>query len=195
MKLSLPQPWYYSVDELANDWGVHADRVRYYMDAGLIVPAAAIPRSRVSTSVPGASPLVVVMLDKYPLLAWNGERDPAALVSGALRCFQTSGIGFSSFELTLDTPIEIRRSELVVCIDQREALEEIPRKRMNPVERRTLLQLIATMASKGYGTDLANHYSDAAMFCKDAALCGIDISAETIAQKLIAAREYLQTNV
>lgn len=196
MKLSLPQPWYYTVDELAKDWSVHPDRVRYYMDAGLMVPAAAIPRSRVANPVPGASPLVVIMLDQYSSLAWDAKGDPAALVSGVLRCFQTNGIGYSSFELTLDAAVEIRRSELVVCLDQREVLEETPRPQsINPVERRTLLQLIAVMASKGYAMDLVNHYADAQMLCKDAELCGIELSVETIAKKLIAAREHLPANV
>jgi hypothetical protein len=39
-KLALPLPWYYTLPELAHEWGCTLDRILYYLDAGLLTPCA-----------------------------------------------------------------------------------------------------------------------------------------------------------
>jgi hypothetical protein len=192
MKPTIPQPWYFTPAEVAAEWGVHPDRVTYYADAGLFVPAVAIPRARLGGPLPHPSPILVVMLDRYAELVWDEQPDPQTLLVGMHRCFQTTGIGFKSFDFDFTTPVSVHRSDLVVCLDQRDDLEAAGRRtRFNQIERRTLLQIIAIMARQGYGNDLRQPYQLGDMISKDGQLLGIELSNETIAQKIKQAADLL----
>ncbi len=194
---SLPQPWYFTPAELAVDWKVDPARVYYYMDAGQIIPAVALARCRWPYSLPCNTPVVVAMLDGFAHLQWSAAVDPETALTGELRCFQPDGAGgFRSFVQVLAEPLPIRRSDLVVSLDQRDEIEGCGRRqKTNPVERRTLLTIIGIMARCGYATDMSKPYALAEIVRKDGQLLGIDISHETLGQKLAEARDLLTANV
>ena len=42
--ITLPPPLYYTLPELCERWGCHEDRPFLYMDSGLLVPSALVPK-------------------------------------------------------------------------------------------------------------------------------------------------------
>jgi hypothetical protein len=85
-------------------------------------------------------------------------------------------------------PVAITRADLVISLDQREQLEELARparhRRGNRTERRTLLYIIRALALAAYEKDIGHPYTVAGRVCERADLIGINLSRETVAQKL-----------
>jgi hypothetical protein len=64
--MKLPEPWYFTVDELAHAWGCHRDRVFYFMDAGLLVPSVLVAKATLPLELCGGmAPHVCFVLDGY----------------------------------------------------------------------------------------------------------------------------------
>jgi hypothetical protein len=189
-RINLPAPWYFTVDELCQEWGCHPDRVYYYMDSGQLVPSALIPKWRLPAELQqGVAPSICFTLEDYRSLQWMHASDDAETwLTGEFLAFYVDRGGFRNLRLQVTDPLRITRRELVVLLEQKEALEESgAQKRLgaiNKAERRTLLYIIRALALAAYEKDLSRPYTVATKVCERADLIGINLSRETVAQKL-----------
>lgn len=187
MSVRLPETWYSTPAELAAEWGVHADRILYYADAGLLEPAALLPKGMLPLPTGGPAPHVVVPLPNYRSMEWHdlaGER--VAPLAGDFRAFEVDGGAFRNFTLSGGDDVVVCRSQLVITIDQREALEamcEAPRS-INPTERRNLLRLLGVALAKGFPEQIGKPHALAAILARELEFSGESLSRQAIAPKI-----------
>lgn len=191
----LPTCWYWHQEELAAEWQCSTARVRYYMDAGLIQPAALVPRWKLQQGVPaGPAPEVCVILGNYRELRWvHAEDGSAAELVGTFSAFAVDQQWFSHFPLELKEPVSIRREDLVITLEGKEHLEQIERLGavggLNPIERKTLLAIIGALVSQDLALDLMGPYSVANVILEELGSATMALSQETIASKVKEARK------
>ena len=181
--------WYLTPGELADHWRIHPDRVLYCIDAGIVTPAALVPKASLPFSYPGPAPHVVVMLDGYGTMDWRPEGDTmVAPLVGEFRAFSVDRGEFSSFTLAGCDDVFVSRRSLVIPWEQ---CDELSAKRatMNPTERRSLLLIIGALVVDQLGNDAKGHYTAADAISNVLQAAGIELSERTIAEKLREAFE------
>ena len=192
---ALPPVWYQTLRETAAEFGTHVDRILYYLDAGMIVPAALIPKALLPGVYPGPSPYLVVRLDEYREMAWLPDgNDMVAALAGNPRTYQIDGDAYVYVELD-GSGIVIRRSELVIPCDQVEALHEqceVSRaaRGVHPAKLRTLQRLLGLLILDRWGE--AGTYTIAESIVRASQLTGISISKECAAGHVKECRAELE---
>lgn len=107
--------WYLTPAEVGERWSTHPDRVLYCVDAGLISPAALVPKASLRFPCPGPSPHVVVMLDNYGAMDWRPDGDSmSAPLVGTFRAYHIDGGGFQTLELAGCDDVFVTRRSLVI---------------------------------------------------------------------------------
>ena len=102
--------------------------------------------------------------------------------------------GFSCITSNCDSAV-IPAEDLLSFISKNKESERLrAEKKLSTRERNTLLTIIGLMAKGGYGDDLNHPYSLAKMILETADLLGIEISEDTIADKLKEAKIILNEN-
>ena len=188
--LKLPAPWYFTPEELSAEWGCGPERVRYYLDAGLIKAAVLVARRDLTSPVPsGPSPDICVLLEGYRDLSWRHTKDDSeAEIVGAFQALAVDQQWFDVIALTIPAPVVVKRSRLVVLLEEKEHLEQLEVLGfvggLNPVERRTLLTIIGGLVRADARLAPQGRYSIAKVIAS--ALEGTDarLSEETIAAKI-----------
>jgi hypothetical protein len=190
-RINLPSPWYYTLHDLAHEWDCAVDRIHYYLDAGLLTPCALVAKPRLPIELrAGVAPYVCVILNCYRAIDWqHREGNATASLAGEFVAFYVDGEGFRNVNFTLAEPVAITRADLVVSLDQREQLEHLAARPArhrsgNRTEHRTLLYIIRTLALAAYEKDIGHPYTVAGRVCERADLIGINLSRETVTQKL-----------
>jgi hypothetical protein len=151
-RINLPAPWYFTVAELAHEWGCHPERVFYYMDSGQLVPSALIPKWRLPAELQqGVAPNICFTLEDYRSLQWmHASEDAETWLAGEFLAFYVDRGGFRNLRLQVTDPIRITRRDLVVLLEQKETIEESGAQKrsgaINKAERRTLLYIIRALA-------------------------------------------------
>jgi hypothetical protein len=193
-KPTLPEPWYSTVAEVAYEFDVHPDRIRYYMDSGLIQPAALMPKAALPVQIPGPARHVCIALPDYRGMGWQAVGDDhVAPLAGEFQAFQVDGQAFSNLLLKGCDGVVVSQSDLVITITEREALEcmrAVPQ-RFNPTERRNMLCMLDLLASAAYPDQSGQPYAVAEHMVRELELAGVSISRETVASKLKEARDAL----
>lgn len=193
-KLTLPLSWYFTPAELAHDWGVHPDRIMYYMDCGLLEPAVLIPKKRLPMDCPGPAPHLCVLLPDYRSMAWvlAGGECVAPLV-GEYRAFQVDDQKFRNLTLQGCDQVMVSRADLVIPLEQREVIEAMGAmaKPINPTERNTLLCVIGQLVLEAFPEHADKPYSVAEWISRDLESAGVFLGRQAIANKLVAAQEVL----
>ena len=91
-KHALPEPCTAPLPKWRQEFGVHPDRIFYYIDAGLIEPAALVPKAALRFSIPGPARQVCIALPDYRAMDWQTISDDcAAPLVGEFRAFQVDG--------------------------------------------------------------------------------------------------------
>lgn len=196
-KVALPLSWYFTPAELAHEWGTHLDRVMYYCDAGLIEPAVLVPKSALPLPCPGPAMHVCVLLPGYRSMDWQtAEVGCVAPLVGDFRAFQIDRQEFHNMALRDCDQVIVSRADLVVTLEQREALEAMGEtvKAFNRTERNTLLRLLALTSRVAYPSLFTKPYAMAEKMSRDLALDGVTLGKQAIANKIIAAQEVLGTS-
>jgi hypothetical protein len=150
--------WYSTLPELAHEWGTHPDRILYFCDAGLIEPAVLVPKAALPFDCPGPASHVCVLLPDYRTMAWSWtDTARVAPLVGEFRAYQVDGHEFKNIWLRECDGVLVSRSDLVIPLDQREALEAMgaTTKPINPTERRTLLRILGFVLHEAYGNGAA----------------------------------------
>ena len=182
--ISLPT-WYVTPTELAELWKCSVDRVLYWIDAGLMTPAALVPKAQLPFARPGPSPYVVVLLDCYASMAWRAEGgDMVAPLVGEFRAYQVERDGFVSLTIAGCDDVSVARSQLVLPIDQLEELTDLATKQaaMRSDERRTFLLILGALLAD---TDAGEkHYAIGESVATVLFAAGVDMNVRTIASKV-----------
>jgi hypothetical protein len=191
----LPPTWYATFAETAHELGTHPDRIAYYADCGLIVPAALVLKSAIPFDCPGPAPHVVVPLPEYRAMEWQpgvgGDR--VAPLVGEFRAFQVDGEMPHNLTLRDCDQVLVSRADLVVTLDQRESLEAMGAmaKPINKTERNTLLCIIGLLLREAYPDTIGKPYAMAETISRELALDGVTLGRQAIANKVIAAQDLL----
>lgn len=182
--------WYLTIDELAAHWKCSRDRVLYCADAGVVTPAALVPKAALPFSRPGPSPFAVVMLDHYCSMDWRPEGDTmVAPLVGEFRTYHVVRDTFESFVLAGCDDVFVDRRSLVIPLDQADDLSNLVARRsaLRSDERRTLLLVLgACLAGR---PDADQPYTIASDIGAELWAVGVEISERTIADK---AREAIE---
>jgi hypothetical protein len=185
---TLPPAWYQTLAETAAELDTHAERVLYYADAGLILPAALVAKALLPVPYPGPSPHLIVRLDDYRTMAWVPDgTDMIAPLVGVYRAYQVDGHGFTNLDLD-GAGVLIRRSQLVFTSDQVEALQDACgiTKPPHPAKVRTLQQILGYLVAERWPD--CGHYTIAENVLRGLQLNGVSLSKETIASHIREAR-------
>lgn len=178
---ALPPSWYQSLAETAAELGTHPERLLYYADAGLILPAALIPKALLPVSYPGPSPYLVVRLDIYRDMPWVPDAgDMVAPLIGSHRAYQVDGHAYTNLDLD-GAGVLIRRSELVFTCDQIEALQEACKltKPSHPAKSRMQQRIMGMLVAERWPK--AGAYTVAEAIVTAFQLHGLSISNECAA--------------
>jgi hypothetical protein len=181
--------------ETAAEFGTHPERLLYYADAGLILPAALVHKSLLPVAYPGPSPYLVVRLDHYREMPWTpAGGDMVAPLDGTHRAFQVDGHGFTNLDLD-GAGVLVRRSELVLTCDQVEALHDAcaPRKSAHPAKVRALHRLVGILVAARWPK--AGPYTVADELLRDLQLLGLTMSKECIAGHIRDARSEIAASL
>ena len=189
---TLPPAWYQTLAETAAELGTHPERLLYYADAGLILPAALVAKALLPVPYPGPSPHLIVRLDEYRTMAWlpDGDDMIAPLV-GVHRAYQVDGHGFTNLDLD-GVGVLIRRSQLVFTSDQVEALQDAcgATKPPHPAKLWTIQQILGFLIADRWPD--CGPYTVAENVLRGLQLCGVSLSKETIASHVREARSALE---
>jgi hypothetical protein len=180
-RITLPPAWFQTLTETATEFGTHSERLLYYADAGLILPAALVHKALLPMQYPGPSPYLVVRLDDYRSMPWApADGDMVAPLIGAHRAYQVDGHAFTNLDID-GAGILVRRSELVLTSDQIEALQDasVLAKAPHPAKLRTLQRLLGVLVAQRWPD--AGPYTVAEQLIRDLQLCGLGLSKECIA--------------
>lgn len=188
---ALPPAWYQTIAETAAELGTHSERVLYYADAGLILPAALVAKALLPVPYPGPSPHLIVRLDDYRTMAWAPDGvDMIAPLVGVYRGYQVDGNGFTNLDVD-GAGVVIRRSQLVFTSDQVEALQDAcgVTKPPHPAKLRTLQQILGFLIADRWPD--CGAYTIAENVLRGLQLNGVSLSKETIATHVREARAAL----
>lgn len=189
-KVRLPIAWYSTIPEVAHDWGVHPDRIHYCLDAGRLEPGVLVPKAELPFACPGPAPHVCVLLPEYRRMAWQPlGSDRVAPLAGEYRAYQVDCNEFTNLRLEGCDEVYVSRSQLVIPLDQREALEEMGAnmRGINPTERRTFLHIIRILLKECLPDQYDQPYAMAETISRDLECVGIPLSRQAIANKLVEA--------
>jgi hypothetical protein len=191
-RIVLPPAWHRSLESVAAEFGCHRDEVLYYADAGLILPAALVHKTLLPVAYPGPCPYLVVRLDDYHSMAWAPvDGDMVAPLVGSHRAYQVDGKGFVNLEID-GAGVLVRRSDLVLTIDQVDALQDAcgTKRSPHPAKLRTLQQILGALIADRW-SDSAGPYTIAENILVSLQLKGVSLSKECVATHVREARAEL----